>query len=176
MSTFLQSIVDALSQGATLGLAALAIGLVFGVIRLANFATGEIITAAAYSLVLTWDMGWYIAIPLSIIVAVLVSVLLEFAVFSRMRSAGPATLLIASFGVSFLLQRVYELIFGNNVRSAPVASGLAQSIDIGGIRLQLLSVFTIILAIVLLVAAAFVPDAVAQGQGGQRRTDRKSVV
>jgi len=152
MSTFLQSIVDALSQGATLGLAALAIGLVFGVIRLANFATGEIITAAAYSLVLTWDMGWYIAIPLSIIVAVLVSVLLEFAVFSRMRSAGPATLLIASFGVSFLLQRVYELIFGNNVRSAPVASGLAQSIDIGGIRLQLLSVFTIILAIVLLVA------------------------
>lgn len=152
MSSLLQSLIDALSQGATLGLAALAIGLVFGVIRLANFATGEIITAAAYSLILTWDMGWYIAIPLSIIVAVAVSVLLEFAVFSRMRSAGPATLLIASFGVSFLLQRVYELIFGNNVRSAPVASGLAQSVEVGGIRIQLLSVFTIILAIVLLVA------------------------
>ena len=42
MSQFIQSIVDALSAGATLGLAALAIGLVFGVIRLANFAQAEI--------------------------------------------------------------------------------------------------------------------------------------
>lgn len=152
MIEILQSLVDALSQGATLGLAALAIGLVFGVIRLANFATGEIITAAAYCLVLTWDLGWYVAIPLSIIAAVLLSLLMELAVFSRMRNAGPATLLIASFGVSFLLQRVYELIFGNNVRSAPVANGLAQSVEVGGIRLQLLSVFTIILAIILLIA------------------------
>jgi len=151
MSQFIQSLVDALSAGAVLGLAALAIGLVFGVIRLANFATGEIITGAAYALVLTWDLGWYVAIPLSIVVAVILSLLMELAVFSRMRTAGPATLLIASFGVSFLLQRVYELIFGNNVRSAPVASNLSQSVDIAGIRLQLLSVTAIVLSAILLV-------------------------
>ena len=152
MTQLIQSLVDALSAGAVLGLAALAIGLVFGVIRLANFATGEIITGAGYALVLTWDLGWYVAIPLSIIVAVLLSLLMELAVFSRMRTAGPATLLIASFGVSFLLQRVYELVFGNNVRSAPVASGLAQSVTVGGIRLQLLSVTAIVLSILLLIA------------------------
>ncbi len=152
MNQLIQSLVDAISAGAVLGLAALAIGLVFGVIRLANFATGEIITAAAYSLILTWDLGWYISIPISIIVAVLISLLMELAVFSRMRNHGPATLLIASFGLSFLLQRVYELIFGNNVRTAPIASGLAQSIDIGGIRVQMLSVTTIVLAAVLLIA------------------------
>ena len=155
MSQFIQSLVDALSYGATLGLAALAIGLVFGVIRLANFATGEIITAAAYALVLTWDLGWYVAIPIAIIVAVLISLLMELAVFSRMRNAGPATLLITSFGLSFLLQRVYGLVFGNNVRSAPVASGLSQSIDLGGIRIQLLSVAAIVLAVVLLLALQY---------------------
>lgn len=155
MSQLIQSLVDAMSYGATLGLAALAIGLVFGVIRLANFATSEIITGAAYALVLTWDLGWYVAIPISIIVAVAISLLMELAVFSRMRSAGPATLLITSFGLSFLLQRVYELIFGNNVRSAPVASGLAQSIDVGGIRIQLLSVAAILLAVVLLGALQY---------------------
>ena len=151
MSQFIQSLVDALSAGAVLGLAALAIGLVFGVIRLANFATGVIITGAGYALVLTWDLGWYIAIPLSILVAVILSLLMELAVFSRMRKAGPATLLIASFGVSFLLQRVYELIFGNNVRSAPVASNLSQSVDVAGIRVQLLSVTAIVLSAILLV-------------------------
>ena len=150
MSQLLQSLVDALSAGATLGLAALAIGLVFGVIRLANFATGEIITAAAYTLIFTWQLGWYISIPFSISVAVLLSLLMELAVFSRMRAATPATLLIASFGLSFLLQRVYELAFTNNVQTAPVGSELAQSISIGGVRIQMLSVATILLAAILL--------------------------
>ena len=150
MSPLIQSLVDALSAGAVLGLAALAIGLVFGVIRLANFAQGEIITAAAYTLIFTWQLGWFVAIPLSIVVAVAISLLMEFAVFSRMRMATPATLLVASFGLSFLLQRVYEMLFTNNVQTAPVASGLAQSVEVAGIRLQMLSVATIILAAVLL--------------------------
>lgn len=152
MSELLQSLVDAISQGAVLGLAALAIGLVFGVIRLANFATGEIITAAAYSFIFTWQYGWYVSIPVAILVAVAMSLLMELAVFSRMRTAGPATLLIASFALSFLLQRVYELMFGNNVRTASVAPALAQSIEVGGIRLQMLSVTAIVLAAVLLLA------------------------
>ncbi len=158
-----QSLVDALSAGATLGLAALAIGLVFGVIRLANFAQAEIITASAYCLIFAWGLGWYIAIPLSILVAIAMSLLMEFAVFSRMRSANPATLLIASFGLSFLLQRVYELMFSNNVRTAPVASGLAQTVEFAGIRIQLLSVATIVIAGVLLLGLNWFLTRTSQG-------------
>lgn len=152
MNQLIQSLVDAISAGATLGLAALAIGLVFGVIRLANFAQGEIITASAYSIIFTWQLGWYVAIPIAILIGVILSLLMEVGVFSRMRMATPATLLVASFGLSFLLQRVYELSFGNNVRTAPVAPELAQSLEIGGIRVQLLSVTTIIIAAVILFA------------------------
>lgn len=150
MNQLIQSLVDALSAGATLGLAALAIGLVFGVIRLANFAQGEIITASAYSIIFTWQLGWYVAIPIAIVIGVVLSLLMELGVFSRMRTATPATLLVASFALSFLLQRVYELLFTNNVQTAPVASGLAQSINVGGIRVQMLSVATIVIAGVLL--------------------------
>lgn len=152
MNQLIQSLVDALSAGATLGLAALAIGLVFGVIRLANFAQGEIITASGYSIIFTWQLGWYVAIPIAILIGVILSLLMELGVFSRMRTATPATLLVASFGLSFLLQRVYELLFSNNVQTAPVASELAQSVDVGGIRIQLLSVATIVIAGVILVA------------------------
>jgi branched-chain amino acid transport system permease protein len=152
MNQLIQSLVDALSAGATLGLAALAIGLVFGVIRLANFAQGEIITASGYSIIFTWQLGWYVAIPIAILIGVILSLLMELGVFSRMRTATPATLLVASFGLSFLLQRVYELLFSNNVQTAPVAPELAQSIDVGGIRVQLLSVATIVIAAVLLFA------------------------
>jgi branched-chain amino acid transport system permease protein len=150
MNQLIQSLVDAISQGATLGLAALAIGLVFGVIRLANFAQGEIITASAYSIIFTWQLGWYVAIPIAIVIGVILSLLMEVGVFSRMRTATPATLLVASFALSFLLQRVYELLFSNNVRTAPVAPELAQSVSVGGIRIQMLSVATIVIAGLLL--------------------------
>lgn len=150
MNQLIQSLVDAISQGATLGLAALAIGLVFGVIRLANFAQGEIITASAYSIIFTWQLGWYVAVPIAIVIGVILSLLMEVGVFSRMRTATPATLLVASFALSFLLQRVYELLFTNNVQTAPVAPELARSISVGGIRVQLLSVATIVIAGVLL--------------------------
>ena len=152
MNQLIQSLVDALSAGATLGLAALAIGLVFGVIRLANFAQGEIITASGYSIIFTWQLGWFVAILIAILIGVILSLLMELGVFSRMRTATPATLLVASFGLSFLLQRVYELLFSNNVQTAPVAPELAQSVDVGGIRIQLLSVATIVIAGVLLFA------------------------
>ena len=150
MNQLVQSLVDAISSGATLGLAALAIGLVFGVIRLANFAQGEIIAASAYSIIFTWQFGWYVAVPIAIVIGVILSLLMEVGVFSRMRTATPATLLVASFALSFLLQRVYELLFTNNVQTAPVAPELARSISVGGIRVQLLSVATIVIAGVLL--------------------------
>ncbi len=151
MTQLIQSLIDALSGGAVLGLAALGIGLVFGVVRLANFAHGELITASAYTLAFTWHLGWFVAVPLSIVSAVLLALLMEITTFSRLRTAGPATLLIASFGLSFLLQRVYELAFGNNVRTAPVAPALARSVEIGGLRIQLLSVTAVVVAVVLLV-------------------------
>ena len=152
MNQLVQSLVDAISAGATLGLAALSIGLVFGVIRLANFAAGEIITASGYSIIFTWQLGWYVAIPIAIIIGVILSLLMELGVFSRMRTATPATLLVASFGLSFLLQRVYELLFTNNVQTAAVAPELARTISVGGIRFQLLSLATIAIAGVILFA------------------------
>ena len=152
MSTFLQALVDAVSSGALYGLAALGIGLVFGMLRLANFAHGEIITAAAYTLVFTWQYGPFVAIPLAILASVLLALLMELVVFRWMRRASDGTLLIASFGLSVLIQRVYEIGFGNNVRTAAVAPALSGSITVGGVRIQLLSLVSILVAGVLLVA------------------------
>lgn len=150
--TTLQALIDAISTGALYGLAALGIGLVFGVMRLANFAHGELITIAAYTLVLTWHLGAAVSIVLALLASVALALLLEFAVFRRMRRANTATLLIASFGLSFLLQRVYEIVFGNNVRTAPVAPALARSVEVAGARVQMLSVVTILAAGILLFA------------------------
>ena len=148
--TFLQALIDATSAGAVYALAALGIGLVFGVMRLANFANGELITGAGYALILLWPVSWPLAIVASIVVAVALALFMDAAVFRWIRSQPPATLLIACFGVSILLQRVYDGIFGTNVLSAAVAPALASSFMIGGLRVNLISVVSIVLGAVLL--------------------------
>ncbi len=150
MSRFLQTLADAVSSGAVYGLAALGLGLVFGVMRLANFAHSELITAPAYALVLLWSRSPLLALVTAVAVGVLLAVAMDLVVFRRLRSSGPATLLIASFALSFVLQRVFAILFGNNVRTAPVASSLSRSVEIAGLRLQLLSLVTVLLAVVLM--------------------------
>lgn len=150
MTALLQSLVDAVSGGALLALASLGIGLVFGVMRLANFAHGEIITGSSYTLVLTWHLGAVVSLFLCALVGVLLAVLFELVVFRRFRGANPGTLLIASFALSFVVQRIYEIVFGNNVRAASVAPTLTRSTQVLGLRLSLLSLVTIALGGVLL--------------------------
>lgn len=150
MTALVQSLVDAVSSGALYALAALGIGLVFGVMRLANFAHGEIITGSAYALVIARPLGLLPALVIAVLVGVGLAMLLELAVFRRMRQASAATLLIASFGLSFALQRVYEIAFGNSVRTASVAPELTRSVQVLGLRLQVLSLVTIVLAAALL--------------------------
>ncbi|WP_349428794.1 branched-chain amino acid ABC transporter permease [Microbacterium sp. LWS13-1.2] len=152
MIPVIQSLIDATSAGAVYALAALGIGLVFGVLRLANFANGEIITGAAYALLLLWPVSWPLALAASVVVAVALSLLMDLAVFRWMRSQSPAALLIASFGVSILLQRFYEGIFGARVLSGSVAPALTRSVNVGGLRLSLLAIVAIVLAAILLLA------------------------
>lgn len=151
MNDIVQNLVDATTSGAVYALAALGIGLVFGLMRLANFAHGELITACSYTLILTWHLGALASLLLMVSVGVGLALLCELIVFRKLRGADPATLLIASFALSFLLQRIFELVFGNSVRSAAVAPSLARSVDVMGIRVQWLTVVTIIMALALLV-------------------------
>lgn len=150
MTALIQALVDAISSGAVYALAALGIGLIFGVMRLINFAHGEIITAAAYTLVLTWHLGWFVAIALCLVAAVLMAVVMDQVVFRHLRRSNPATMLIVSFGLSFLIQRIYSLVFGNSVLTAPVGAELAQSVQIGEVRVRMLSLVTIVVAAVLI--------------------------
>jgi branched-chain amino acid transport system permease protein len=147
---FLQSLIDATTAGSVYALAALGIALVFGVMRLANFANGEIITGAAYTLIFLWPISWPLALISSVLVAIAIALLMDAAVFRWLRSQPPATLLIASFGVSILMQRIFEALFGANVRTGSVASNLTTSFSLGGLRINLLAIVAIVMSAALL--------------------------
>ena len=84
-----QVIVDAIGLGATYALMAVGIGLVFGVLRLVNFAYGQLIMAGAYTLAYTsaWPVAWSIVACFAVVIAL--SLAMERAVFRPLREQSP---------------------------------------------------------------------------------------
>src|SRR5690242_20568798 len=106
MGTLAQTLADSVALGALYALIAVGIGLVFGVLRLVNFAYGQLIMAGAYTLALT--SSWPLALSLAacLVVVVALSLVLDRVVFRPLRTQSPAVMLVATFAVSFLLQSI----------------------------------------------------------------------
>jgi branched-chain amino acid transport system permease protein len=165
MAYALQVLIDALSLGSFYALAALGIGLLFGVLRLINFAHGDFITAGAYALIVpslaieaTMFIGDFHYLPLVISVVaivVLLALLSELAVFRPLRDASPATLMIGSFAVGYILQNLIIMFYGGRPKSVGLWSDLNLGVTLmKGVQVPQLQL--IIIAVTLILMAALV--------------------
>jgi branched-chain amino acid transport system permease protein len=151
--SWLQSIVDALALGSQLALVAMGIGLVFGVMRLINFAHGELITAGAYALLLT--NGLPVGVSIIVCFAVVIGFSLAMGVAYRpLRRAAPATSLVATFAISFLLQSIALLVFGSQGDNIGFLPKLNEAVEIGDLRIRWVTLATIGVGAILLGAMA----------------------
>jgi branched-chain amino acid transport system permease protein len=148
----LQVGVDAVSFGALFAVMALGLALLFGVMRLMNFAYGELIMVGGYTMYYTRDFGALPMILITIAVVVLVSVLMELIAFRPVRHAAPVTLLITSFAVSFALQQVaFMTVARGRQKGVEPYPWLTDQHHIAGLRLSNLDVLTLLVAAGLLV-------------------------
>jgi branched-chain amino acid transport system permease protein len=135
-----QALIDAIGLGAVYALIAVGIGLVFGVLRIINFAYGQLIMIAAYMLVFTQGWGDVVAILIAVAAAVFASLVMDRAVFRPLRNTSPATVLVATFAVSYLLQNLALLRYTYQNRpvgdSVGVLGGLNQAADIGSLHVR----------------------------------------
>src|SRR3712207_8250249 len=101
-----QTIVDAIGLGAVYALMAVGIGLVFGVLRLINFAYGQLVMAGAYTLAFTahWPVAASVAACFGVVVAL--SLVMDRVVFRPLRGHSPAVMLVTTFAIAFVLQAV----------------------------------------------------------------------
>jgi branched-chain amino acid transport system permease protein len=134
--TVVQSLVDGVALGAVYALVAVGLALVFGVMRLVNFAHGELITAAGYTLALTDGLPLALSILASVAVAVALALLVERVAFRPLRGAVVGTTLVATFAVSFALEAVWLIAFGPEGRSADLLSALNRPAISGAVDLR----------------------------------------
>ncbi|MBS1879243.1 MAG: branched-chain amino acid ABC transporter permease [Actinobacteria bacterium] len=134
---WIQTLVDAIGLGSVYALVAIGLALIFGVMRLVNFAHGELITAAGYTLVVAHALPVPVAIALAVLVAVVLAWLMERVAFRRLRNAQPATTLVATFAVAFALEAVWLIAFGARGESADLLSSLNEpAIQTGGVTIR----------------------------------------
>jgi branched-chain amino acid transport system permease protein len=153
VTTFLQSVIDSVALGAVYSVVALAIGLVFGVMRLINLAYGELITAGAFTLAYLSNQPAIVAILACFGVVTALALVQEF-VFRPLRGTSPATMLVATFGVSYLLQSVYFLAFGSQGKAIGTLGGLNTAIAVGALRIRWISIVALLAGAGLLAVTA----------------------
>ncbi len=148
-----QTLADAFGLGGIYALMAVGIGLVFGVLRLVNFAYGQLIMAGAYSLAFAYEHGWpvWIGIVLCFAVVVALSVAMDWVVFRPLRTQTPAVMLVATFAIAFLLQAIALLWFGPLGKIAASLAALNQPVTIGDVDIRKISIVSAAVAAVCLV-------------------------
>jgi branched-chain amino acid transport system permease protein len=155
MGQAVQVLVDAVSVGGLYALTALGIGLIFGVMRLINFAHAQLIMIAGYAVLLFFAQSAALAVLGAVVGAVLLALLIERTAFRPLRGADPATLLIASFAVSFFIEKTMIMLVGSRPKGVDFLPALAGQVEIAGARLQLLQLVTIVVSVVLLMATTW---------------------
>ena len=122
--------IPALSYGSQLALGALGVTLVFGILRFANFAHGDLMAfGTMFTILLTWLFQSYginfgflptalLALPFAIIITIIFSLLVDRYVFRfyRLKKSPPVTFAMVSIGVMFITNAIVRIIIGPNDR------------------------------------------------------------
>jgi branched-chain amino acid transport system permease protein len=143
-----QTLADALSLGGIYALMAVGIGLVFGVLRLVNFAYGQLIMAGGYAIAYASVWGWptWAGILFCFGVVLALTGAMDRLVFRPLRTQSPAVMLVATFAVAFLMQSIAVLAFGQLGTIASSVGVLNQPWFIGGVAVRKIAIISIAVA------------------------------
>ena len=163
MTTFLQQLVNGLSLGSIYALIALGYTMVYGVLRLINFAHGDVYMVGAYA-------GYYLSRRLqgrgpsfvsallvmigSMIACGLLGILIERLAYRPVRRESRLTLLITAIGVSLFIENAAQLVFGPDPKFFPSLAPRADFI-VAGVRLTSEQITVIVVSVLLMLLLRF---------------------
>jgi len=149
----LEFIINTLSLGSLYAMLALGLVIVYGILRLVNFAYGELIMIGGYTLYLLTGftpLPWLFIAFLAVIVSMLTSLATELVAFRPVREKSLTAMLITSFAVSTLLQNAALLIISPRARAVTLPRIFQQSVLIAGTDVPWRNILTILTCLVML--------------------------
>lgn len=154
---FFQHCLTGISLGGSYALIAIGYTMVYGILRLINFAHGEIFMIAGYFMIFaTANFGWAVGIPITLIATVVLGVVVEKLAYKPLREAPRMSIMISAIGVSYLLQNLTTYLFTALPKPYPEIPILKQIYNIGGLSASLVTFVTPILTIILVFILVFI--------------------
>lgn len=158
MNQFLQQLINGLSLGSIYALIALGYTMVYGIIRLINFAHGDIYMLGAYIGFISityFKLSFFPALIVAMVLSAIIGVLIERIAYKPLRNATRIAALITAIGVSFFLQYSTMNLMGTGVKTYPeVLPNRVFYIGDLQISLQQIAIFSI--SIILMIVLQFV--------------------
>jgi len=158
MEQILQQIVNGVTLGSIYALIALGYTMVYGIIKLINFAHGDVYMLGAYigfAVTTYWHLPFLPALVISMCACSLLGVLIEKIAYKPLRNSSRITLLITAIGVSLFLEYTTMFVATAKIRTFPEL--LANNIFIiGGVRISVQQIFLIGIAIILMILLQFI--------------------
>lgn len=149
----LEFIINTLSLGSLYAMLALGLVIIYGILRLVNFAYGELIMIGGYTLYLLAGFSpfpWLIVAVLAVVIAMFTSLLTELVAFRPVREKSLTAMLITSFAVSALLQNAALLIISPRARAVNLPQIFQTSVMIAGTSVPWRNILTILTCIIML--------------------------
>ena len=147
---YIQMLLSGVTVGSLYALIAIGYTMVYGILRLINFAHGDIFMMAGFFMVyISASCSLAVSIPLVLLLTVLLGVAIERAAYKPLRTAPRMSVMISAIGVSYLLQNLANYITGGIARAYPDIPFLTQVLNIGGLNIKRITIVTPILTIAL---------------------------
>lgn len=158
MTEFMQQVVNGLSIGSIYALIALGYTMVYGIIKLINFAHGDIYMLGAFigfSAITYFHLGFFPALIIAMAMCAVIGVVIERIAYKPLRNATRIAALITAIGVSYVLEYGTQKIMGPSARPFPASLG-NESFAVFGVQIKMQQVYILVITIVLMVLLQFI--------------------
>lgn len=152
MTVFFQQLINGLSLGSIYALIALGYTMVYGIIKLINFAHGDIYMLGAYigfMAITVLGVGFFPALLIAMIGCAIIGVVIERIAYKPLRNATRIAALITAIGVSYFIEAMTQRVMGTNVRAFPNVLS-SEVIQFAGLRISYQQIYIFITTIVLM--------------------------
>ena len=152
-NTVFPYLLSGISVGGQYALIAIGYTMVYGILRLINFAHGDVFMVAGILMVYTVASGLslWITVPMVLVVTSVIGFLIERTAYKPLRSAPRMSVMISAIGVSYTLQNLVLYITGGLNKTYPTIPWISDTVEIMGAKTKLVTVVTPFLTIVLVV-------------------------
>ena len=167
MIQFLQQMINGLSLGSIYALIALGYTMVYGIIKLINFAHGDVYMLGAFVAFYAttfFHLNFFVALVVAMVLCGVLGVVIERIAYKPLRHATRITALITAMGVSYVLEYTTQYFAGSEVKTFPTDLLDNTAFSFGGVRITMMQIYIFVITIVLMIILTYIVSKTKMGR------------